>query len=130
MPKIDGKDVGFPDRLQRLMDKKSLNQADIARHIWGTVMDERGYTVAKNRQTIGKYLSGKIYPSPPARRKLAEALNVPYGELFPKDDPTAVVGSGIVLHKKGADLYDLEISVSVPLTVATQVIELVKEYAG
>jgi len=87
MVKIANQDKAFPDRLARLMDERDMTKADLAREVWGTFEGERGYTVARNRQSLSKYLSGKAYPTGPTKRKLAEALGVSYSTLFPLEKP-------------------------------------------
>ena len=50
--------TALAERLQRIMTEKGLSQSGLARGLWGTTKDERGYTVARNRQVVGKYLRG------------------------------------------------------------------------
>lgn len=122
-------DPSFGDRLQRLMDERQMTRADLARHIWGTMEDERGYTVARNRQLVGKYVAGTVTPSEKAMRLIAEALKVSYAELDPSSDPTRRPGSGIVLTAVDRRNYRLDLSLVVPSEVATKVITLVSDYA-
>lgn len=123
------KDPAFPDRLQRYMDDKRMTRADLARHIWGNMTDERGYTVPRNRQTISKYLSGKSAPSDTTVRLMAEALGVGYTDLMPNADPVNRPGSGIVMTAVGSSKYRLDLSLVVPADVAGKVISLISEYA-
>lgn len=123
-------DPSFPDRLQRFMDDKNLTRADIARSIWGTFHDERGYEVAKNRQVIGRYLQGKAYPSAATRRKLTSAIGVRYSDLFPNDDPTNEPGSGITMTQVSQKESKLDISVIVPHKIAEEVIKLIRPFAS
>jgi transcriptional regulator with XRE-family HTH domain len=124
------KDPAFPDRLQRFMDEKRMSRADLARHIWGTMEDERGYTVARNRQTISKYLAGRTEPSDTTVRLMAEALGVGFADLMPNTDPVNRPGSGIVMTAIGSKKYRLDLSLVVPADVATKVIDLISEYAS
>jgi transcriptional regulator with XRE-family HTH domain len=123
------KDPAFPDRLQRLMDQKKMTRAELARHIWGTMVDERGYTVARNRQTVSRYLAGKTDPNETTKRLIAEALGVTYKQLYPNDDPVNRPGSGVTLTSMGSQRCRVDISLELPMDVATQVIQLVSEYA-
>ena len=57
-----------------------FNRSDLARRIWGTTKDSRGYQVAQNRDRIGVYLTGRAYPSMKTLWALGEVL-----EVFPDD---------------------------------------------
>ena len=71
----------FADALDALMKRAGIKPADLARMVWGTTVDSRGYTVPRNRDRIGSYLSAQSYPEPENLQKLAEALGVPVEEL-------------------------------------------------
>lgn len=58
------------------MLKKGMNQSDLAKAIWGTVKDARGYEVAKNRDRITHYVKGRAYPEPENLAKLIEVLDL------------------------------------------------------
>jgi hypothetical protein len=72
----------FAAWLAAQMAARGFNRSDLARLIWGTVPDARGYDVAKNRDRIGVYLRGTGYPSLDTKYALAEVFNV-----FPDDIP-------------------------------------------
>jgi transcriptional regulator with XRE-family HTH domain len=71
----------FADALRATMTRQGLNASEVARRIWGTTKDKRGYDVARNRDRIGAYLAGTSYPEPENLEKLAAALNIPVEEL-------------------------------------------------
>jgi transcriptional regulator with XRE-family HTH domain len=71
----------FADALDALMKRAGVKPADLARMVWGTTVDSRGYTVPRNRDRIGSYLSAQSYPEPENLQKLADALGVPVEEL-------------------------------------------------
>lgn len=73
----------FSRRLYKLMADKKMSQSDVARAIWGTRDDPRGYKVARNRDRISAYLKGKSYPSHENLEKLAALLGVTPDELAP-----------------------------------------------
>lgn len=58
------------------MAARRLNQSDLARLLWGTVMDTRGYEVARNRDRIRLYLTGLSYPSMHTIYALADIFSV------------------------------------------------------
>lgn len=133
MAKEDGRlegDPSFPDRLQQLMDARGVTRADLARMVYGTFTDERGYTVAKNRQSIGRYLAGQTMPLKQTARKMADALSVSYTELFPNSNPLERPGSGVKMtpSTKG-ELAHLEVSLDVPFDTAMEVVRLVAPHA-
>lgn len=69
------------------MSRNDLSASEIARRIWGTTKDRRGYDVARNRDRIGHYLSGNSYPEPDNLAKLAEALGVAIEDIaMPEGD--------------------------------------------
>lgn len=67
----------FADALARVMTERKLSASEVARRVWGTTTNTRGYTVARGRDRISHYLAGKIYPEPENMLKLAEAIGVP-----------------------------------------------------
>lgn len=73
----------FTKALRDAMADRQMNASDLAKQIWGTVKDPRGYPVAKNRDRIGTYLAGTGYPSRESMEKLCKALS-----MNPSDFPT------------------------------------------
>jgi transcriptional regulator with XRE-family HTH domain len=63
------------------MKKLGMSSSDLARQVWGTTTDKRGYTVARNRDRIGHYLAGTSYPEAENLQRLADALHVPVETL-------------------------------------------------
>lgn len=122
-------DPSFPDRLARLMREKNMTRAELARHVWGTFTDERGYEVAKNRQSISKYLSGRMSPSEKTKQLLASALGVRYEDIDPNSDPTNRPGSGITLTQINNRDSRLDLSMILPTEIAGQVVAIVGRYA-
>lgn len=122
------KDPTFGDRLARYMAEKDMTAADLAREVWGTMTDERGYTVPRNRQSIGKYMRGKSAPTNEVKRKLAEALGVPYTTLFPNEDLSDVPGSGVTLEPVNNKESRLTLNVTLPTAVAAKIIHTISEY--
>jgi hypothetical protein len=71
----------FAKRVREAMLAHQMSASDLARAIWGTVKDYRGYDVARNRDRIGHYLAGISYPEPENLKKLADALGLAMEEL-------------------------------------------------
>lgn len=118
----------FGDRLQRILDERGLTHSDLARAMFGTVTDERGYTVAKNRQVIRRYLTGMSEPSRATKAKMVKALGCRWSDLFPSDDQINMPGSGIVVTPERGGRLKLEVSIVLPKAVAEQVIDLLRDH--
>jgi transcriptional regulator with XRE-family HTH domain len=71
----------FADKLRDAMTRANVNASEVARRVWGTAKDKRGYDVARNRDRIGHYLSGSSYPEPENLARLADAVGVTVEEL-------------------------------------------------
>lgn len=119
----------FAERLQRLMIERGLSQSDLARLIWGTMNDERGYEVAKNRQVLGKYLAGTVEPRMGTKRKMAEVLKVPLAEIAPESDPANRPGSGILIEPVDGKTSHLRVDLKLPRTVVQDVVGILLPYA-
>jgi transcriptional regulator with XRE-family HTH domain len=89
----------FARKVREAMLDKRMSASDLARAVWGTATDFRGYKVARNRDRIGHYLAGVSYPEPDNLKKLAEALGLPIEELV-IDDPRPE-GSGLKEGRAG-----------------------------
>jgi hypothetical protein len=111
----------------------------VARRIWGTTTDARGYTVASNRDRIGHYLAGSSYPEPKNLIKLAEVLDLPVEDLA-IDKPVFVAGAG-ASYRGGRQPGDIQMTVladhpnkarlvfdrTVDFETAMRVLQMIKE---
>lgn len=74
--------VVFADRLMAAMlNAGGVSASELARRVWGTIKDTRGYDVPRNRDRVGHYLRGTSHPNAANLAKIATALNVPVTEL-------------------------------------------------
>lgn len=81
----------FAQALQQAMLKEKVSASEVARRIWGTTKDSRGYDVARNRDRIGHYLAGTSYPEPENLELLAKAVGVSVEDLtIERPDPPVV----------------------------------------
>lgn len=71
----------FAKALGEAMRRANLNSSDVARSVWGTMRDKRGYEVARNRDRIGHYLKGVSFPEPENLQRLADAVGCSVEEL-------------------------------------------------
>jgi transcriptional regulator with XRE-family HTH domain len=75
-------DCEFPRRLGAALDKQGLTQSQLAAKIWGLTVDSKGCKVAKGKDRISEWLSGKALPSPVNCEKLARALGLKTSDLM------------------------------------------------
>ena len=71
----------FAKILREAMMRNGLSASEVARRVWGTSKDNRGYDVAKNRDRIGHYLAGTSYPEAKNLCKLALAVGLTAEDL-------------------------------------------------
>lgn len=83
-------EASFAMTLRQLMIDKRISASDLARAVWGTTKDGRGYEVAKNRDRVGHYLSGNSHPSRENLVKIAKALSVKV-DVLEKVQPSPIV---------------------------------------
>jgi len=74
---------GFKQRLYLVRRDKGWSQSELARRVWGEMEDKRGYMVAKNRDRISAYESGRSVPERSNLDAIAEALGMSVAELAP-----------------------------------------------
>lgn len=63
------------------MKRQGMSASDLARQVWGSTTDKRGYSVARNRDRISHYLAGTSFPEPQNLGAIAKILDVPVEEL-------------------------------------------------
>lgn len=118
----------FGERLQTVMDELNLSQSDVARRVWGEMIDG-GRPAARNRQQLGRYLSGEHEPRIETKRLIAEALRVPLARLDPTSDPASRLGSGVYVEEKDRLWARLVLDVTVPKALADKIVAMVSEFA-
>ena len=126
-------DPTFGTRLKKLMRDAEMSNADLSRIMFGETTETRPdgsvYKVAKNRQSIGRYISGKTYPSEETRVKIADAIGVAYSELFPNEGPPEQrVGSGVSLVQVNKRDSRIDVHVVLPTEEAMKVLAIVSSY--
>jgi transcriptional regulator with XRE-family HTH domain len=83
-PTVEIGQQNFGRRLQQLLDQKGMNYSDLARLVWGKTVTKSGYEVAKNRDRISVYISGKAFPDPRNLKKIADTLGVEIADIAPE----------------------------------------------
>jgi hypothetical protein len=129
----------FAEKLDAAMSDKDLKPIDLAKKVWGTVKDSRGYDVGRNRDRIGAYLKGTSYPNPENLRRIAEALDTTVEELAVTPSPRVTMAGSrnsrprttgrlsITAAPDRSGWDDLEVSRRVPSDTAMQIWQLLKE---
>jgi transcriptional regulator with XRE-family HTH domain len=126
-----------------MMKKLGMSSSELARQVWGTTTDKRGYTVARNRDRIGHYLAGTSYPEAENLAKLAAALGVPVETLAIErsagvgDAPMSAHGStqahndpGLLrttMSRPGTDLARFQADRMISQDLAIKLIQLILE---
>lgn len=124
----------FAEVLRTLMLEKRITASELARKVWGTMKDYRGYEVARNRDRVGHYLSGKSFPEKENLQKIAKALGVPFEKLAASQPAPTVRDTRkkdieFVVHTSGPHMGEALLSlnkITVSLKSAMQIMEIVK----
>jgi len=124
----------FADSLRDIMNRKGLSASDLARKVWGDVTNDRGYTVARNRDRVGKYLRGYSIPDTKNLNALSKALGVAPEDLFRERNTSlaapsttgATVNLTAVPGAIGQSL--LELRVILPTALAAEIIALIARH--
>ena len=130
---LPNKYSAFAEALHEAMNRKRMNASALARAVWGTTKDYRGYDVAKNRDRIAYYLSGKSAPRDDVLKKLADILDVPLDHLAGLrpgrgGGETATVSVVPVERETGGPLHlVLKCSVLLPMAIAMKILKLIND---
>lgn len=73
----------FATNLKLLREQHGLKKSHLAEELWGTEVDSRGYTVAKNRSLISSWESGRSVPCEENLDRLSEYFGVFVQDLAP-----------------------------------------------
>jgi hypothetical protein len=122
----------FSCKLVDLMARNGLSQSDLARAIWGTLIDPRGRDVARNRDRISNYVRGLQLPSPATVKKLADVFGVEPAELQPSlAVPPGQVGQPVNISLTAIsgrpDVVLLTVNKRMPMKIALQILALLAE---
>ncbi len=118
----------FGNRLAAILQERGMKYSDLARLVFGESVDQNGYPVARNRQSIGRYVAGQTMPDKQTRDRIAAVLEVPYADLFPETAPSDRPGSGVVLTQVDRDTSRLTLDVILPTEIALEIIRRVTPY--
>lgn len=80
----------FALKLRTLLAEKDMSASDLARELFGTTVITGGYTAAKHRDRVSKWLKGRSLPDPKILEDICRVLNVNPAKLAP-----VVVAAGL-----------------------------------
>lgn len=124
-------DPKFAARLQRLMEERNLTTSQLARRMFGEVVEKRKArngleyesTVAAKRNLVNAWQKGTHMPAPQHQQELARHLNVPLSEILGDQ------GAGITVGEvDGEGMCLVEMSLRLPEHIAKTVYHIVEEY--
>lgn len=120
----------FARRLRELREARNLSKSDLAKMVWGTMTDSRGYTVSRNRDRVSVYEDGKAVPSQENLKQLADALGVAVGDLAPdlvtsKTSTAKKPAISMSVVEGATDRAVLTINCQVSLALAAQIIQMI-----
>jgi transcriptional regulator with XRE-family HTH domain len=123
MSEADKRDFGR--RLRQLLRQKGMNQSDLARAVWGKTTTASGYEVAKNRDRISVYISGRAWPRPDVMKKIADTLGVTIAEIAPTCGFADKEPEWSVTKADGQDLVLVRINQMMSKERAAQIVTLI-----
>ena len=121
---------GFADRLYQQRRHLGWTQSELARRIWGTITDKRGYEVARNRDRISAYEAKRAQPERATLDAVAAELGLTLEQLAPDivaDRSQRAGGSGIsmVMVEGRPNEVHLKLDLIMTLQIAAQIVALV-----
>jgi transcriptional regulator with XRE-family HTH domain len=123
--------ANFSRRLHEIMIEKGLSQSDLARKIWGTIENNQGYTVAKNRDRISVWLRGEVIPDARNMKMLAEALDTELEDLAPDimaatvDRESPEISMNMIAGH--SDKVHLHINKLLPFVLASKIVQMIAD---
>ena len=121
----------FARRLHQVMLEKKISQSDLARRMWGSTTDSRGFNVAKNRERVCIWLKGKSYPDQINLQRLADTLGMKIEELAPDMVAGAVERENpevqFTMAAGHSDKVYLRVNKLVPMALAAKIVTLLSE---
>lgn len=112
----------FAKKLKQLMEAREMSQSDVAAKIWGRRRTDEGIDVARGRERLSGWISGKNFPDRETLEKLANALEATVEDLAP--EYTTVLEAG----PNGKVFVTIGPPISQEL--ATKILQIVEEETG
>jgi hypothetical protein len=113
-----------------------MSASDLARAVWGTHTDSRGYEMARNRGRVSQYLAGFSMPEPRTLAKIAEAVGKTTTELTGALSPGGggdapqgrkPVAVQMTIVAGAASLAHLTLDMLLPVALAAEIVTMVSK---
>ncbi|GKT20173.1 hypothetical protein ADUPG1_011681 [Aduncisulcus paluster] len=131
---LNGTDGGPTNAQKSHAEPAGLNKSDLAREIFGTEVDSRGYTVARNRDRIGAWEAEKASPQADNLVLLADYFGIEPADLAPdligRTAARAPEAMSMRVLEATPDQAHLQINAVLPASVAAQVMAIVAASPG
>jgi transcriptional regulator with XRE-family HTH domain len=122
---------GFAHRLNAVLREKALTQSQVAGRMWDYTVDSKGAKVAKGRDRLSVWCSGKSFPSAENLELLAKALGVTVRELAPQEEVRTAAAAPPEVSMVRSAAYPgktlLQITKLVPHSIARKIDELLEQ---
>lgn len=113
-----------PSKLIAARQAKGWIPSGLARVMWGSMISSEGKFVARNRDRISAWESGRNSPSPRYLRRLADALGVAPADLLDGAAESPTARTFQITHAKEPGKGRLQVDMVVPFTVAAVIGEM------
>lgn len=124
----------FSVNLALLRESQGLSKSDLAREIYGTEVDKRGYTVARNRDRIGAWESEKAKPSPENIALICEYFGIDAADMSPdlvgRQASKRPESMSFRVLEGRPDQAHIQINTVLPVALASEIIALVSKSAS
>ena len=127
-PLVEHQEKPFSANLRQAMLDLNVNNAWLARALWGTRTDSRGYEVPRNRDRIGQYLKGTSLPNDANMRRMAEILKCDYEWLAPPERRKAESGEQFSFICTDEDYVRVKINMQMDSATASEINLIVLTY--
>jgi hypothetical protein len=126
----------FSKKLNGLLTQRGMRPSDLARAIWGSMTDNRGRNVARNRDRVSHYVHGRQMPEAKTIGKIAAVLGVDPAELVPslarpeplnRDRDAPAEMAMVMVSGTSPAMASITLNKILPLTVVTQIMTLVSD---
>lgn len=121
-------DETFAQRLQQVMRERGITKSELARRLYGTAVNTRGYEQPRNLQQIRRLLDENSTPQISTVQKVAREIGVPPSALMP--ELKARPGSGIYVEQVDEANSRLEVTITAPTEVVRAAVLILAPYAS
>lgn len=124
----------FAARLKKLMEERGMTQSSLARELWGTIKDGRGYEVARNRDRISVYLAGLGLPEEDNAKSMAKILGCTVEDLMGAEGMTkpitrnrGTITTQMVMSEDRPGWMQVQVNVLMPMPKVAELVKMLDE---